>query len=125
MPVNTSRWMIWLALVVLLPLPMLAGDPQAIVPVGRVIHLALRSLLGIGDVAMLSLPLFLLVCVYAALLWLPAWFYGRITADWQMKIRGSTAGLMVFCLLIGFSTFSVYCDLQRDCQPVTFFAIYN
>jgi len=117
--------MLWLALIILMPVPMVLTEVVAVVPVGRVIQLSMRSLLGLHDGVGIGFELIFQAFLYGIVLVFPAWLFGRLTRDWQIKIRGSTAGLIVFSLLIGLSTFAVYSDLQSNSQPVTFLAIYH
>lgn len=128
MNITHTRWVFFVALMVLLPLPFYNGE-LAWLPVLRVLfivsaegYLALTGHSAVLD-GLLMLSIFVLLWI--GILWLLVKAFLVWTMEWPATIRGSVMGLAVFSLLITLSTIPVYCQLGTPAQMVTFFQVYQ
>lgn len=112
MSLRASRRILWVALLAMLPLPMLAFD--ASIPVIRYLLLAgvtvgLILAEGMGAIPGSILGLIALhAVVYAALLWAVAWLLARLLVAMAPRASGAlTIGVVVAALVVT-SLFDVY-----------------
>ncbi len=109
---RAARWILWLAALAMLPLPMLLFNAQ--IPVTRYLLLAGVSAMlivaeGSGQIPILMLVLFVAhALVYAAVLWLVCWSWVRVwerhAPSWLLP---TTAALVLvgLALTIGFNAY--------------------
>ena len=128
MSITNTRWVLFVALLVLLPLPFYNGE-LAWLPVLRVLfivsaegYLALTGHSAVLD-GLLMLSGFVLL--WTGILWLLVKAFLVWTRQWPATVRGSVMGLAVFSLLITLSSIPVYRRLGNPAQMVTFFQVYQ
>lgn len=101
MTLTTTRWVLWVSLLVLCPLPVFA-EVWGCLPAA---YLFLAVVSGEGH------ALWLLggqALVWALIFWGLALMYCKGTAQWQPKIRGSIMSLTIFVLLIAVASVPVF-----------------
>lgn len=118
MNTTTVTWVLWLALLVLLPLPVYL-QAWGWVPVWYVAGVCIDVLAGKATLGIAGLVVQLVVGV--GLTGLLARVYGHSCAGWPARIRGSIVGIVILSLLLLFSTFPVY----RTPAAVTFLTLYQ
>jgi|GEM_PF-3798278 len=109
MPVNTARWVLWVSLVVLLPLPLYIVE-WGLLPLGAVLKsLTTDHLQQLSDVSFFERLAIFCQCLIGILFegWL-AWSAGYCSRHWQDKIRGSVIGITVLGTLMVFSSVGIY-----------------
>lgn len=118
----TARWVLWVSLLLLLPLPFFT-EQLTLLPAGYWIRALARGLADTQTIALsMSLALqLLLALVTTAML---AYFYSLWSKHWPSKIRGSIMGLSIFSLLIIFASVPVY-DSIEDSNKLTFLQVYQ
>ena len=127
---TTTRWVFFIALLLLLPLPFYNGE-LAVLPVVRVFFIVtaqgylMLSQQSFGSPVDGILLLGLEVVGWVVLLWLVASAYIFYTKPWPSTVRGSVMGLLVFSLLILLSTFQAYRPLGMAQAPITFLQVYD
>ncbi|MEH6556632.1 MAG: hypothetical protein V7459_05355 [Oceanicoccus sp.] len=109
MPVNTTRWVLWVSLLILLPFP-LHIHHWGLLPLGAVLKSLLSGhLQQLYNLSLLEQALIFTQCLVAMLISaLISWTYGYYSSNWQEKIRGSVMSIVVFSALIIFSTMPIY-----------------
>jgi hypothetical protein len=126
----TTRWVFFISLVLILPLPFYHGE-FALLPVARVFFVVSAQcyflLLEPGLASPIGGTLLLAAGTLAWLLalWLTVNAYTIWTRLWPSTVRGSVMGLLVFSLLILLSSFPVYRPLMAAKDPITFLAVYD
>jgi hypothetical protein len=116
-----ARGVLWVALMLVLPMPLWVEEQLHLLPVAWLVQQLVHGLLG---QAAMSFSLFEIVqgiastCVLAML----AWAYGLVSQDWEDKVRGSVMSLFMFSLLIIFSSVPAY---WLDGNDLTFLAVYQ
>jgi hypothetical protein len=127
MSLTTIRWLLFIALLLVLPLPFHLSQ-WVIVPFAYLFG----ALFGWPEVSAINLPamsLLLLVqlLLSAVLLWGLAFAYTFWSIKLPVKIRGPIMGLLVLSSLILFSSFPVYdvAQLAADNSQLTFLQIYQ
>lgn len=126
MTVTMSRWVLWVALIVLVPTPILSQGVWHWVPVFRVVQLLWRDLLLGSIEPVLSLAIVVQAAGGAMLLACVAYGYGLISAQWPVKIRGSIMSLTLFVSLILLASIPSYRPLSTPVEPLlTFMAVYH
>ena len=126
----TTRWVFFISLLLLLPLPFYSGGIASL-PVARVLFIvtaeAYLLLLGqvsgflLGDIFLLSLE----VVGWVVVLWFAVSAYNTYTSSWPSAVGGSVMGLVVFTLLILLSTFPAYRQLGVEQAATTFLQVYD
>jgi hypothetical protein len=126
MPVSTCRVVLWVALLIVLPVPVYLSH-WGWVPVGRGIQAMGYWGQGVGQWQFVALSLFITqLIIWSALCWGVAVLYGVWSKNWPHKIRGSVMGLVVLSTLIVFSSVGVYRPLlPRLGSPLTFLQVYE
>ncbi len=124
MTISTARWVLFIGLLLILPLPFYAGH-WAILPTANELLIVLRFLLAEGA-EFYGLNGLLLVQGLAGVFicWLLALLYGVSSSQWPSKIRGSIVGLSLLTALILFSSAEVYRSLESATLPLTFMQLY-
>lgn len=130
MTTKTTRWVFFIALLLLLPLPFVQPE-LCWLPVARVLFVASAEAylyvlgsglastdMGIGGLAATA-------AVWAVLLWLVASAYVRWSAHWPSKVRGAVMSLFIFSLLIIFSSIPVYRSLAPAEGRISFLQVYD
>lgn len=127
MSVLVSRWVLWVALMILVPLPMWVQSHWVWVPAFRVIQLAWRSLVFSAVDGVISVVLLTQMGVGALLLAGLAFAYGSLARAWPVKIRGSIMSLTVFVALILMASIPVYKPIVagQAGQMVSFMSVYD
>lgn len=131
MPVNTTRWVLWVSLLILLPLPFHIFHWE-LLPLGAVLKSQFSGdLQRLYNFSLLEQALIFTQCLLAMLInALVSWGYGHYTAHWQERIRGSVMGITVLSMLILFSSIAIYSHqlsaTMADNKPMrmTFFQVY-
>jgi hypothetical protein len=127
---TTTRWVFFIALLLLLPLPFYNGG-LGWLPAARVFFIAtaegylMLSQQSIGSPVDGILLLSLEVVGWVVLLWLAASAYIIYTKLWPSTVRGSVMGLLVFSLLILLSSLPAYRPLGLAQSPITFLQVYH
>jgi hypothetical protein len=126
MSVTAIRWVLWVSLVLLLPLPLQLLE-LGWVPAFFGLNVLFSTLLlpaASPEGAMLMLAP--QVAVAVLLNWLLADCYLRISAPWPAKLRGSIMGIAVLTGLVLAATFRVYqLPFPTEAAAVTFFQLYQ
>ena len=127
---TTTRWVFFIALMLVLPLPFYNGGPGWL-PAARVFFIVTAEgylMLSeqspaspVGGILLLGLE----VVGWVVLLWLAASAYISSTKTWPSTVRGSVMGLLVFTLLILLSSIPVYRPLGLALGPITFLQVYH
>ena len=118
MSVRASRWILWISLVLMVPVPVLVVGP-ALVPTARVLMLGTISLSILllenarGAVGLLTLFLFVQALLYMGLLWLGAYLISRVFARFSRRTLAATTLLLIATGLFITSAFDVYHDAFR------------
>lgn len=119
MTLNTTRWVLWVSLMVILPLPVYAQQ-WGCLPAA---YLFVALIVGEGHPALLLAGQAL---VWALIFQGIAHIYCLWSAQWQAKIRGSVMSLAVFVTLIVVASVPVYRVPYGDTmQPVTLSWLYE
>ena len=124
-----ARWVLFISLLFILPLPFYAQQ-LAWLPVVYLLKLWLVNLhLNSADIissfvmlVMLELTLAVFAC------WWLAKCYEFVSVNWPIKIRGSIVGLTVFSLLLVCSSVPVYrifAAAEVKVEPVAFRELYQ
>lgn len=123
MTVTMSRWVLWIALLFFMPIP-LFSNTLSWVPIARIAHLLVT---GFGEAFfLLGLPIVLQALVWALVLGVIAFAYGYWSRRWPAKVRGSVMSLSMFSLLIIFASLPVYRPvLSPGLGDVTFMSLYE
>jgi hypothetical protein len=127
---TTTRWVFFIALLLLLPLPFYNGG-LGWLPVVRVFFIVtaegylMLSQQSFGSPVDGILLLGLEVVGWVVLLWLAVSVYIDYTKAWPSTVRGSVMGLLVFSLLILLSSFPAYRPLGLAQGPITFLQVYH
>ena len=122
---TSTRWVIWAALAILLPIPLLYGS-WGWVPSWYTSKVAYR--LFSSDMAIGSAEVLLVVqlIVSLVLFYFIAGVYLRLCKNLPIKIRGSLVGVIILTTLILFYTFPVYHSPFDDFgASVTFLQLYR
>ena len=120
MPVLAARWVLWISLLILMPIPFYVGSWSCL-PVERVIGISYAALIGDLEMAFPAPLLVAQLLGWSMLLWMCGFFYGLLSERWSDKIRDSIMGLVVLTLLMLFSTFPVYhSSLAGDASQLNF-----
>ena len=115
MTVLAARWVLFISLGLMLPLPFFVGDWY----LSTVLYIVLYLLENF------SLLMFLQLLLGLVLISVLAFLYGWYSRAWMMKIRGSILGLPVLTALVILSSISIYDDFARPDSPaVTFMQLY-
>ncbi len=127
---SVTRRVFFVALLLLIPLPFYHSI-VVLLPAARIFLIASAEIylwlsdasiaMALGDSVSLSLQLLL----WVGLLWLLASGYTRWAKDWPASVRGSVMGLLVFSLLIIFSSVPVYYPLGCSTAGVSFLSVYD
>lgn len=126
MTVAMSRWVLWVALIILVPIPLLSQGMWYWVPVFRVVQLLWRSLFSGSAEFLLSISVVMQAGAAALVLALLAYSYGLLSAQWPVKIRGSVMSLTLFICLVLLASIPAYRPLIASVEPLlTFMAVYN
>lgn len=126
MTVTMSRWVLWVALIILVPIPLLSQGMWYWVPVFRVVQLLWRSLFSGSAEFLLSISVVMQAGAAALVLALLAYSYGLLSAQWPVKIRGSVMSLTLFICLVLLASIPAYRPLITSVEPLlTFMAVYN
>lgn len=127
---TTTRWVFFVSLLWLLPLPFYHGE-IAWLPVARVFFIvtaeAYLLLLGSAPVNPVGANLLLAAGTgtWVVLLWMLVSAYIRWAKPWPSTVRGSVMGLLVFSLLILLSSVPAYRPLDLEQGPATFLQVYD
>lgn len=108
MSVNMTRWVLWISLLVLLPLPVYNGLQWGFLPPAYIIYVIVIE--GRWELANVGGHALIWALILAAL----AHIYAHSAARWEAKIRGSVMAVTVFSLLIIFSSVPVYRPLDTQ-----------
>ena len=115
MDIATTRWVFWISLLILLPLPVFS-TPWGWLPVAYLLLAFFRD----GGALLLLYAL-----VWGAGLWLLALGYCRWTRRWESRVRGSLMAISVLTMLVVFSSVPVYRPVAvLGDKPVTFQWLY-
>ena len=126
MTITMSRWVLWVALIILVPIPLLSQGMWYWVPVFRVVQLLWRSLFSGSAEFLLSISVVMQAGAAALVLALLAYSYGLLSAQWPVKIRGSVMSLTLFICLVLLASIPAYRPLIASVEPLlTFMAVYN
>lgn len=126
MTVTMSRWVLWVALIIVVPVPLLSSVGWHWVPVFRVVQLLWRALLSGKAESVLSLSIVMQAGASALVLALLAFAYGLVSARWPLKVRGSVMSLTLFTCLILLASIPVYRPLISSVASLqTFMSVYN
>lgn len=130
MNLTTTRWVFFVSLVLVMPLPFYHGE-LAWLPVARVFFIVTAQCYLLFLDAGLANPIggtLLLAAgalIWLLVLWLAVNAYALWTKAWPSTVRGSVMGLMVFTLLILLSSFAVYRPLMAADGPIGFLEVYD
>ena len=126
MTITMSRWVLWVSLIIIVPIPLLSQGAWHWVPVFRVVQLLWRTLLPVPVESVVSLSIILQAGFGALLLALLAFAYGLWSAQWPVKVRGSVMSLTLFVSLILLASIPAYRPLVSSAESLlTFMAVYN
>mgnify|MGYP000651604607 CR=1 FL=1 len=126
MSITMSRWVLWVALIILVPVPLLSQGGWCWVPVFRVAQLLWRDLVLGPTQWLLSVSVILQAGAGAVVLALLAYSYGAVSAQWPVKIRGSVMSLAMFVGLVLLASIPVYRPLLASTESLlTFMTVYN
>lgn len=119
MTIKLTRWVLWISLLVILPLPVY-GQQWGFLPAAYVLFVVvIRGQWELANVAGQAL-------IWALILWVIAHIYGTWSARWEPKIRGSVMAITVFTLLIVVSSVEVFRPLETaNSQPLTLPWLYE
>lgn len=126
MSVAMARSFLFLALLILLPLPFYLSDWLLLTP-GYVLMLVVEHWsAGRADLQQIS-PLGLMLQLLCALLVSVglAYLYGRCSSHWPVKFRGSIMGIVVMTGLILLSTWPVYDGYPAVSTGLSFLELYH
>lgn len=126
MTITMSRWVLWVSLIIVAPMPLLSQGAWHWVPVFRVVQLLWRTLLPASAESVLTLSIILQAGLGALLLGGLAFTYGIWSSHWPAKIRGSVMSLMLFVSLILLASVPAYRPLVSSAEPLlTFMRVYH
>ena len=127
---TTTRWVFFISLLLLLPLPFYNGVLGWLSAARVFFIVTAQCYLLVLDSGLASPVGGILLLAAGTLAWLLVlWF--AVTAftiwsrAWPSTVRGSVMGLLVFTLLILMSSFAVYRPLSAAQGPVTFLQVYD
>lgn len=119
MTLTTVRWVLWVSLLVLAPVPVYQ-QLWGWVPLGHLVQAVAYGALPI------SLVLLGQLLLWGLILWLAAFLYGKLSLNWPARIRGSIMALTVFSVLIVFSSMPIYQPLLLGDSPrLSFLQLYQ
>lgn len=128
MNLATTRWVMFIALFLILPLPFY-GDSLVILPLARVSFVvSAEFLLFTSGAGMALTPLVLLalgIGLWSVFLWLLAGAYCQLSSSWPAKVRGSLMSIAVFITLILLASLPVYRGLTVERHALTFLQVYE
>ena len=130
MTITSTRWVFFIALMLLLPVPFYHGA-LALLPVFRVIFIiTAQAYLYLSGVDPLYLLTDLVLLSAQVMFWgLCLWFIVRAylfaSRRWTASVRGSVMGLLVFSLLIILSSIPVYLSLDAEKPSISFLEVYD
>lgn len=116
MTVTVARRVLWVALAVILPLPLVLSQSGVIPLLGLLINIWHEpSVLAIIELV-----------AGLALVSAITWLFGHISSPWPQKIRGSILGISLLTMLILFASVPVY-SVNADGQITahTFMTLYQ
>lgn len=116
MDIVTTRWVFWISLCFLMPMPVF-GTPWSWLPVAYLLLAFFRD----GGALLL-----LYAAIWGAVLWLPVLGYCHWTRHWEPRVRGSVMAISVLTMLVMFSSIPVYRPLALlGDKPVAFQWLYQ
>lgn len=131
MPIKTTKWVLFVILVLTIPVPFYLINIGWI-PTGRILLLGIHTILfiaieGLGGKGPV---IAFIICSQALVYLLVIYFFcvsaTQLTQRWPSRIRGSVVGILGLCLIIIFSSFDVYRPLHSPTALKTsFFHIYE
>ncbi len=129
MSIASCRWVLWVSLMLLLPLPVLLQH-VGWVSAGYILQLLIHSFTDPVAATALVVDQRLLLAgqllMWSLILSIPGVIYGKFAIGLPLKQRGSLVGLLAISLLILFSTFTVYSSLlDPQLAPFTFLQLYH
>lgn len=118
-----ARWVLWISLIVILPLPIMS-DTVVLLPLGYFIQHFFHSVIFSEALFEYDFLIIMQCLLWLGLLYTLAFLYGKISMNWPIKLRGSIMSLVIFIGLILCASIPVYKSIEHP-QWVTFMTIYE
>ncbi|MFA7554786.1 MAG: hypothetical protein WCY88_11090 [Spongiibacteraceae bacterium] len=125
MTATGARWVLFLALLIVLPWPFFVQQQWSWLPVAYLLP-RVGSAIFNGSAPVVAMLGLIQLAVALVVFWGVARLYVRCSATWPVKFRGSIVGLLALTLLMIFSSVAVYGPLELNgIVRVTFLDVYQ